>query len=404
MDHHSADKHYIAAFEYYKDTCIAFGEAAFTQLGEKLMLDNQTVTAVVFGGTKSSMESGAYKAFFNMALSFDLETPLFRDVPPEPDFDCVRNMVRFFEETKPESVVAIGGGSVMDAAKTAYLAWQTGMDPMELVGSGKASEKFPGRSFKRVICVPTTAGTGSEVTPYANIVDPSKHLKYILCENQIVPELALVDPTFTWSMPPQLTLSTALDALTHSVESFLNVTAKNADPDSGSWALESIRLICYALPKVLQNPHDTLAREMLSAAATLGGMAIKNRPTSLPHLCSFSTAGIIPHGLAVALLLTPCWEYYLSETAVQERTMQLAGFFPSSQEQKTPRDVVNACGDFIQKVSGMRTIADHPAFNPELARKIASDSILNPVKLASAPKPVPLEQAESTLLSILEKH
>ena len=401
MTHHLADKNYITFFENYAETEIVFGEAPFTALSEKLLVNRQTATAVIFGGTKSSVSNGAYAEFFKMALSLDLNSPIFRDVPPEPDFECVRNIVAFLEENQPEIVLAIGGGSVMDAAKAACLAWQCRMDPRELVGVNKASEKFPGQKFKRVVCVPTTAGTGSEVTPYANIVDAESNVKYIICEKQIIPELALISPDFSVSMPQDLTISTALDAMTHALESFLNIKAESRNPEVENYAISAVKQIVYALPKVLKNPSDHLAREILAAAATLGGMAITNRPTSLPHLCSYSVTGKIPHGLAVALLLCPCWKYYLSEPAIQEQTMKLAGLFPSAERQDDPQKVIAACECFIEQVCGMKSLREHPALTPELIEKIAAESVLNPVKLATAPKEVPADQARQIIHAIL---
>ena len=401
MSHHLADKTYITSFEKYAGTEIIFGGAPFTAISEELLLKRQNAMAVIFGGSQSSISSGAYTEFFNMSLQLDLNSPIFRDVPPEPDFECVRNIVTFLEECQAETIIAIGGGSVMDATKAACLAWQCQMDPKELVGMNKASEKFPGRRFKRVVCVPTTAGTGSEVTPYANIVDRETNLKYIISDPQIVPDLALISPDFTVSMPRDLTISTALDALTHAVESFLNTKTESKDPEAGYYAVSAIKLIVYALPKVLANPSDVLYREMLSASATLAGMAIANRPTSLPHLCCYSVSGKIPHGLAVALMLCPCWKYYLSEPEVQEQTMKLAGLFPSEDIQNNPQKVVAACESFIERICGMKSLPEHPALTEELIEKIAAESVLNPVKLTTAPKAVPLDQAKQIIHSIL---
>ncbi|MBO5959103.1 MAG: iron-containing alcohol dehydrogenase, partial [Lentisphaeria bacterium] len=310
------DKGYIAALEAYEPTTIVFGNGAFTQLSEEALLTDCKVLLMITGGTNSSMKSGAYQAFMNMALGLDsLETPLYSGVPAEPDVEVVRDIVRKMEETRPDAVAAVGGGSVLDAAKAAYLSWQTGLDITELFGANIASQHFPEKEFKRVICIPTTSGTGSEITPYSNIVDRAKNLKFIIVEKQITPALALIDPAFTGTMDRSLTAATALDAMTHSIESLLNITAE-ANPEAEQWALESVRLIRFALPRVLKDPDNSaVEREMLSAAAAFGGMCIACRPTALPHLCSYSMWGKIPHGLAVALLLPHFWRYYLEGDA-----------------------------------------------------------------------------------------
>ncbi len=394
--HSSPDKDYMRIFDHYEGANVVFGDAAFTQLSEELLLNGKSVLLLITGGQHSSMESGAYQAFINMALGIDgIETPLYTGVPAEPDADDVRAIVKMMQETSPDAVAALGGGSVMDAAKAAYLSWQTGLDVTELFGVNKASERFPDRNFQRVICIPTTAGTGSEVTPYANIVDKEKNLKCLIAEQQIVPEVALVDPSFTKSMNAELTAVTALDALTHAIESLLNTHAGH--PEAEEWALESIKLIRYALPRALKEPAP-LDREMLSAAATLAGMCIRFRPTALPHLCSYSMWGKVPHGLAVALLLPKFWRYYLTEPAVAEQTMKLAGIFPGSAEQKTPEDVVCAFEKFLAE-NAPKKLAD--ILDDEIIAKIAKDAAQTPAKLQSAPRSIAPESAETELTTIL---
>lgn len=406
MDHHSPDKDYVKYFEQYDATTVVFGDASFTQLAEEMLLSDTPVLMLVLGGKNSSSASGAHDMFTNFALGFDVETPLYIGVPPEPDVECVRSIVKQMETTKPDAVAALGGGSVMDAAKAAYLSYQTGLDVTELFGVDVATKKYPGKEFKQVICIPTTSGTGSEVTPYSNIVDKEKNLKYLIAEKAIVPKLALVDPTFSKSMPADLTAVTALDAMTHSIESLLNYKAKAAaDPQTETWGLEAVKLIRYALPRVLQQPDSILDREMLSAAATLGGMCIKNRPTSLPHLCSYSLWGKIPHGAAVSLFLPHFWRFYLDggSKELEEQTMKLANVFPSQVPQSKPLDVVAACQDFIESVSPFKHLSDIPGWGTDLIDKIASDAVLNPVKLQSAPRPVDADSAKAIITKILSK-
>jgi len=165
-----------------------------------------------------------------------------------------------------------------------------------------------------------------------------------------------------------------------------------------------MKLVCAALPKVLSFSNDIPAREMLSAAAVLGGMSIKNYPTSLPHLCSFSMSHIIPHGYAVALTLPACWKYYLKNEAVRKQTMKLAGIFPSDAPQKSPEDVVDAYVGFLFQITGMCGIQEHPSFSEPLKRKIVEDAVQNSVKLCSAPNPVSVENAKEVLMGILSEN
>ncbi len=401
MPRNTAEKDYIAYLENYKATEIVFDEGAFTHLAESLMLSDKKAFTIVSGGRNSSNSSGAHQAFLNMSLGFDFDTPVYFGVPAEPDVECVRDIVKHLETEKPEAVVALGGGSVMDATKAAYLSWQTGLDVTELFGVNAASAKFPGRKFERVICIPTTSGTGSEVTPYANIVDKERNLKMLICEQQIVPELALVDATFSHSMPKELTAATALDAFTHAVESLLNCKAENADPLTEEWAMEAIKLIRYALPRLLHedNINGAIEREMLSAAATLAGMCIKERPTALPHLCSYSLWGKVPHGVAVAMFLPHFMRYYLagSDKDVTAQIMKLATIFPLD----NPEHIIDAVERFILTNSPVQKLSEIEGYDKETVAKIAADAVKNPAKLASAPRAV--EDPKKTLTEILSK-
>jgi len=401
MSYCGDEKQYIKFFEEYQTTHVVFGDGAMAQLGGHLLMEGVKCAMIVIGGKASSLESGAFSQFMNEAMSLDLQSPLYKDVPAEPDTDCVRDILKQMEQDQPDAVIAIGGGSVLDAAKAAYISWQTGMDVSTLFGVNKASDAFPDKKFKRVICVPTTAGTGSEVTPYSNIVDRNADVKRLIMDKAIVPELALVDPAFTISAPENLTLATAFDALAHSIESFLNTKAANADPRAGDWAVESIRLIAKALPYVVKNPEDLQGRERVAAASVLGGMCIKNRPTGLPHLSSFSFYGKAPHGIVVAALLPAFWRYYLKEPAVREVTMLLANIFPSEDTQKAPEQVVNAYEQFFVKLTGIDALSKLPGFDAAMIARVAAAAKENPMKLQSAPRPVDPAQAEKTLTDIL---
>lgn len=383
--------------EQYAPTEIVFGENAFDRLEREIRDRSAKRVLLITGGNHSFIQSGAAEAFDALWKKCGLEPQVFSGVPAEPDVEVIRSIVKKMAENDPELVVAIGGGSVLDAAKAAYLSFQTELDVIELFGAGVASKRFPGRTFRRVICMPTTSGTGSEITPYSNIVNKEKNLKYIIVDQQIMPALALIDPRLTASMSRELTAATALDAMTHSIESLLNFRAKNADPAAEDWALMSVKLICNALPCA----EKAESRAMLSAAAALGGMCIACRPTALPHLCSYSMWGKVPHGLAVALLLPHFWRYYLAggTPEIAAQTMKLNGIFAGA----TPEEVVLSCEKFIAEVSPYKRLSELEDFDSAMVEKIAADAVLNPVKLQTAPRPVAPEEAETLIREILRK-
>ena len=391
---------YEAMLDEYPDTMVSFGAGSITEL-YCYVLQNRINSAMLFaGGTSSANRSmGAVQSLFVDNPEFDLR--LYAGIPPEPTVEDVRKMRAALEQSKPEIVIAVGGGSVMDAAKAAYLSMQTESDVNELFGVNTASTRFPEKEFKRIICIPTTSGTGSEVTPYSNIVDPESGVKKLIMEKQIIPSHAFVDPVLTHSMPQDLTVTTALDAFVHCIESVLNYRAENAHPDSVEWGLEGIRLIAQALPVVLKEPGNYIARTKLSAAAVLGGMCIRNRPTSLPHLCSFSFYGKVPHGVAVAALLPPFWQYYLESPEVRDITMKMSGIFSKEPEQ-TAEEIVKNCADFIAACKGPAKLSDLGCDRSIIA-KVAGDAVQNPMKLQSCPRPVEPANAAEIITVILEK-
>ena len=393
------DQDYIEIFEQYGPVCIDLGPGVMNDLSAEFLLSaEKPVVTFVIGG-KSITKSGARADLTSMMLHYDFESRIVCDIPAEPDLDDVARIREAIAQSASTEVVAIGGGSVLDAAKAAWAAHQSGLDVSDLFGSGKISEKFPGKEFKRIIAIPTTAGTGSEVTPYANIVDRAAGVKRLIADKQVIPRMALIDPYYGRSMPESLTAATALDALTHNIESLLNISAPETKFARNDLAVYGASLIRDNLPLVFRDPNDVNARERLCAAATIGGMQIAERPTSLPHLASFSFYGRIPHGIAAAMLLPPFWRYYLGKKAVAERTMLLAEVFPG----KTPEEIVDAVAAFIAEYAGVSSLSALPCFDAAMVDKIASDAGKNPMKLASAPRPVPPESAAEIISGILKQ-
>lgn len=354
---------------------------------------------VAFTGNRSAEINGGVALLEKAAELAGCELIRFSRIEPEPTVATVETMCALIREMKPCAVVALGGGSVMDAAKAACLAAQSGWPLSEHFGVNRYSECHPEARPDRVICIPTTSGTGSEATPYSNIVDPAQKVKKLIAETFIVPETALLVPELTRSMPPAVTRATGCDALAHSIEGFLNVGADGNHPEANEWALESIRLITENLPRAIAAGDDHEARRNMSFAATLGGMVIRFKSTGLPHLASFSWYGRLEHGLAVAMLLPACWRYYLGNPAVAERTMQLAPLFPG----ETPEEVIASFRRFLDSVGVPATLSDCPGITPELLKETARSGAQNKMKLENAPRPVPVAESEKILSGILRQ-
>lgn len=386
-------------FEEYDVTKVITGDCAFLMLTDLFIREKAKSMLICAGGDSARDPQSAVQKVMKALSGLEIETVFCMDIPPEPTVEDVRRIVGVMEKNQMEKVLAIGGGSVMDAAKAAYLSFQSGKDVTELFGVNQVSAAAAAGEYRKVVCIPTTSGTGSEVTPYSNIVDDASGVKKLIVEKAIIPQWAFVDASVTVSMPGSLTVTTALDALVHSLESFFNNTSPDAPEEAEEWALESIRLIAENLPEAVQDGKNLAARKALAEAAVLGGMCITHRPTSLPHLASFSLYGKVSHGQAVAALLPAFWRYYIGEKSVEERTMRLAGIFAQDKESDAS-SVIDSFVSFIRKVGGAPSPGEL-GLEKELIEKIAKDAVLNPVKLQSCPRKISMENASSVISGIL---
>ena len=366
----------------------------FTDDPEKFFRENGAGRCAVFTGSCGAEKSGAWA---------DLAAALpgcrrFSGIEPEPAMETVERMAAFLAHEGPfDTVFAVGGGSVLDAAKAALLMHETGLPLRELFGVNMVSKRFPGRAFPRIIAVPTTSGTGSEATQYANIVDRRAGVKKLIAEAQCVPAKGCVVPGYAAAMPEQLTLATGCDALAHLLEGFLNTGADGNHPGANTWAFRGAELVRNNLAAALRNEPD--ARRNMALAATLGGMTIRFKSTGLPHLCSFSWFGRIPHGIAAIMLLPESWRYYLGNPAVAERTMKLAPLFPGEE----PEEVIRSFRRFLTSLGVPEKLRAFPGLTPELMERTAGAAGENKMKLELAPRPVPVEQSRLILREILLK-
>lgn len=388
----------VGLLDLYDDTTVVLGESSVTQF-ENLIFRLSPEKIVAFTGTRSVERNNAWAKIQKACGVRDAAVARYSEIEPEPSIETVEKMISFLEKEKPDEVIAVGGGSIMDAAKAAYLVYQAGGTVHDYFGVNKLEDKYPGTEVKRVICFPTTAGTGSEVTPYSNIVDKKADVKKLIVSNSIIPQYSFVNPLFTMSMDLETTKATACDALAHLLEGFLNTARDKSHKAANKWALQGVELIVKHLPLVLANPADEKSRAALAAASCMGGMVIRHKPTGLPHLCSFSWFGKIPHGLAVAILLPYAWNYYLAEERVQARTMELKGIFKNAAA--GPESIVAEYCKFLKSIGVPLALKDVKSIDLALLDKTARLAGENRMKLESAPRPVPLEKSYEVLSSIL---
>ena len=230
--------------------------------------------------------------------------PVFDDIPSDSSTDVVEAIAREFRERNCDSLIAVGGGSVLDTAKAVNILVSEGGEFLRAyVGAHKLT-----RPLKPLVAIATTAGTGSEVTTVAVIKDTHKQKKDAFQSSHLMPAVAVIDPRMTLTVPPAITAATAMDALTHSVEAYTCI-AKN--PLSDAYASAAIRKIVTALPQVLAEPGHTDARLDLAEAATMAGIAFSNSMVGLVHAIGHSLGAVchLHHGTCMSLLLPYVLEY-----------------------------------------------------------------------------------------------
>jgi len=261
-----------------------------------------------------------------------VEIQVFNEVKPDPDLTTIRegnNRVRLFQ---PDLLIAVGGGSPMDAAKIMWLMYEHPEIEFEdlalrFMDIRKRVFEFPRLGEKaKLICVPTTSGTGSEVTPFAVITDDATGKKYPLADYSLLPTMAIVDPDLVMTMPKKLTAYSGLDAIVHALESMVSVTATDF---TIAMSLESARVLFKYLRKAyFDGLTDVHAREKVHNAATMAGMAFANAFLGVCHSMAhkLGAAFHVPHGLANVLLIEEVIRFNATEAPRKQAAFPQYGF------------------------------------------------------------------------------
>ncbi len=290
---------------YYEFCCrvrIVAGNNALDRLAG--LLGSMNVCSPMILTDKGVMAAGLIDKV-TQALGPDICAALIEDdVPPDSDIDVVSRLARAYRAGKCDSIIAVGGGSVMDTAKGInILVSENASDLLQFSGAGTLK-----RPLKPLIAVPTTAGTGSEVTLVAVIADHEKNRKMLFTSYFLQPDAAIIDPEMTLTLPAHITAATAMDAMAHAIEA---ATMLSKNPLSDTHAVKAVQLIAENLVKVIKNPSDREGRLALATGATLAGIAFSNSMVGMVHALGHSAGSVchVPHGTCMSILLPYGLEY-----------------------------------------------------------------------------------------------
>ncbi|MBQ9843102.1 MAG: bifunctional acetaldehyde-CoA/alcohol dehydrogenase [Oscillospiraceae bacterium] len=305
---------------------------------------------------------------------------VFYNVAPDPTLACAREGAEEMTAFRPDLIIAVGGGSAMDAAKIMWVLYEHPQVDfqdmaMRFVDIRKRVYGFPKMGEKAYfVAIPTTAGTGSEVTPFAVITDEKSGVKYPLADYELLPDMAIVDADMMMDAPKGLTAASGIDAVTHALEAYASMLATDY---TDGLALRSLKLVFENLPKCYDNgPNEPRARENMANAATMAGMAFANAFLGICHSMAHKLGAFhhLPHGVANALLISRVLRFNAAETPVKmgtfsqydhphtlERYAEVADYLRLGGEtnQEKLENLIQAVEDLKARVGIKKTIRDY---------------------------------------------
>lgn len=314
---------------------------------------------------------------------------IFSEVESDPSFTTIKKGVAAMENFKPDVIIALGGGSAMDAAKGMWLFYEypdADVEGLKLkfMDIRKRTYKFPKLGTKcKMVAIPTTSGTGSEVTSFAVISDKEKNMKYPLADYELTPDVAIIDPDLVMTLPKKLTADTGMDVLTHAIEAYVSVMASDY---TDGLAEKAIELVFEYLPRAYEDGTDRVAREKMHNASTIAGMAFTNAFLGVNHSIAHKLGGEfhIPHGKANSIILPyvikynasaptkmvswPKYEHFVADERYANLSKRLG--LPASTTEEGVNSLVKAVLELNQKLGEERSLRDCGINEQEFLAKI----------------------------------
>ncbi|MFC0215325.1 iron-containing alcohol dehydrogenase [Paenibacillus chartarius] len=305
----------IQTYAFQSAASIIAGRHSITTLRDRLQMMGEIRSALLVTG--SAMESlGVVDELTLQLNSAGISLQVLKGVVQEPTIGNIEQLFSSIAGEHFDALIGLGGGSILDAAKILSVM-KTNEKPLrEMLGT----DLIPRRGVPLVL-IPTTSGTGSEVTPNAIVTLPEEELKVGIISRYLLPQLAILDPMLTLQLPKQITAATGMDAFTHAFESFIS---NKANPISDMFAMESIRRISRSIVEAYQDGGSIEARENMLLGSMYGGMALTGAGTAAVHALAYPLGGKfhIPHGVANSMLLPHVTEFNLD--AISNRLTNVA--------------------------------------------------------------------------------
>jgi len=381
----------------WEPTKIHFGEGTVDKAGNLIKKYGDQVLIVTGQG---SVKTAGYLDRITKSLDHaSVAYHVCGGVEPNPSKETVYRIAYHLLAGGYDCILALGGGSAMDAAKAAGILATVKKDDLDdYFGVGLVSEKI-GRIMPLIV-VPTTSGSGSEVTKFSVITDTRIGVKKLMIDPAIVPREAILDPELTYTCSQHVTRVSGLDAMTHLIEGYFNEVDEDADQHCNERALLGLRLLFEALPKVVRDPNDKVRRKQLTMASLLGGTVLFYKQAGGPHLNSFSWCNVMDHGEACAVMLPYYGAYYAP--VIDQKMRKVCEAMGVEDSGNVAMDFAEGLLNFYKKLGFPLTLKDFGTFSEELIEKAVNDASQNKMKLEAMPRPIPLEKSTQILRTIIE--
>jgi alcohol dehydrogenase class IV len=340
---------------FFNSPQIVFGEDALSwlrQLNGKRAMIISDATMLRLGFINKVKEN----------LSASMECEVFAEIEPEPCLQTVKECAIEMEKKKPDWVIGLGGGSCLDAAKAAWFLYERPDVSLEAINP---MEVFNLRAKARLITIPTTSGTGSEVSWGFALADPEGKCKLVRVTRELVPDIALVDPSFTTALPQQITAESGLDVLAHAIEGYSCLWHNDF---TDGLCIKAIQLVFKYLPRAYMNSGDLEAREHMHNAATIAGLGFSNTAIILAHALAHALGGYFhtTHGRSVGMFLPYTIQFIANEDpgryADIARELELPG-----------KNDVEAAASLVVEIHKLQTLLSQPVSIKEMG--ISSDQL-----------------------------